>query len=214
MDELKPTEKIVLQQFTGESKDASSLMDELDADKSAIYRALNKLVKLGYIELDGDKSAFTTRKFYRLKKLPDSGITFVLPGGLTVSFNTFLKGMALAPDPPRISTAWVTLPEAMSMLAFCAAKEMVNPGSVTEVQLLEPKVKIQEYVEILQQQYAICMQMLKDEQLWDPKKLVDGALRKTDFFQTPADIQKLATLLFNRYLSGNIETEGEEDNDD
>lgn len=218
MEELKPSEKAVLQQFTGDSKDAGTIINELNVDKGIVYRALNKLTKAGYIELDSEASAFGTKKYYKLKKLPNSGITIMLPGGRTVSFNTFLKAMALAPEPPQISEAWRTLPEVVATLAYCAAAEMVNPGIVPEAKLLEQRVKLQEYIEILQQQYSIAKQMQQDEQLWDPAKLVDGALRKTDFFQTPADVQKLARVIVGRYVaSENTETssdnaEGEEDN--
>jgi len=201
MEDLNPTERAIFQCFSTGTKDAGTIIAELEFSQSIVYRALAKLVKLGYIELDARATAGANKKFYQAKRLPNSGITFMLPNGQTVSFNMFLKGMAMSPNPPKISEAWSDLPKAFAMLAFCAAAEMVNPGSISEVELLEAKVLVQEYGQVLQSQYAIVAQMLQDEQLWHPEKLVDGTLRKTDFFQTPSDIQALGKLLLDRFVN-------------
>lgn len=216
---LTPTQAAIV----GALKSGPKTIDEIGAvvgqAYGTVYRPVKALIAAEVIEVDPEKSAFSRAEAFRIKRVPNDGVEFIVKVNgeeKSVSFNTYLERIAKQRELPEIAMAWRVVPEAFAMLAAHAADEVEENGSVTEGDLLTILAKISHYEDILQEQYSLVRQMREDLRLWNPSLLKSSTLLKTDRPLSPNEVRAYARAIAVKYdlIKSEADNESESDSND
>jgi len=216
--DLTPRENRIISSLREEPKTTNEMAEEFGVTYHAVKKPLDGLVNKGLVEQDTER-AFGKAKYYRIKRLPSDGIELEIrvKGELTtVSFNTFLEMLAKSiarGDVSGVAKSWAILPTSVAYLGAYAAAEFENPGSVSEVQLLNVRSQLQKYLLTLQEEYRRGSQILNNESFWNAKSLAQGTLSKTDRFLTADDVREYCRIIVARFAASNEQGENENKQD-
>lgn len=216
---LSDTQRLVVSALTGNPLTTHQLQAELKRNYSVVNRALKDLAAKNWVEIDPLLSGGRSNA-WRLKQVPTDAIELRIDtavGQESVSFNRYFEMTAKQLSggrQPKLQRDLQAFFNAIAMLGYLAAVEFVEPGKVTETQLLEARSTVQSFVMSLENTYSIAQQLLDDERIWHANTLTEGVLRKTDRHLTPGDMARYAKLITDSFITSEDKSNSTEDDND